>query len=55
MPKQYAPPNNIKKEGLGFDGLPQKRLKIKSLTKEKLTTKKEEDLVQVEEQPSSKA
>ena len=44
MPKHYTPStNNAKKEGLGFDGLPQKRLKIKSLTKEKLTTKKEEE------------
>jgi hypothetical protein len=35
--------NNTRKEGLGFDGVPQHRLKIKKLTKEKLTTKKDEE------------
>lgn len=43
--------NNIRKEGLGFGGVPQHRLKIKKLTKEKLTNKKDEE--QPEANPST--
>lgn len=34
-------PSNARKEGLGFEGSTQHHRKIKKLTKEKLTTKKE--------------
>lgn len=39
---------NTRKEGLGFDGQVNNRLKIKNLTKEKLTTKKVDEEIEPE-------
>lgn len=49
MSKQHTQANsNTRKEGLGFDGQVNHRLKIKNLTKEKLTTKKVDEEIEPE-------
>lgn len=56
MSKQQAQGNsNTRKEGLGFDGQINHKLKIKNLTKEKLTTKQADNDVEPEKAEKASA